>query len=187
MHKALVLLATGFEEIEAVTVIDVLRRSKINVTVAGLGRKKIVGTHEIPIYCDVLMNDIRPNQYDVLCLPGGQPGTNNLKSSKEVLELVRTFAQKGKLIAAICAAPTILKEAGILDGRCVTSYPSEKKVFSQSEYQNKDVVEDDNIITSRGVGTAIDFALTLVKILQGEVSRDQLADRILWTKGNKTR
>jgi 4-methyl-5(b-hydroxyethyl)-thiazole monophosphate biosynthesis len=85
------------------------------------------------------------------------------------------------LIAAICAAPIILEEAGILGGRRVTSYPSEKKVFSQSEYQNKDVVEDDNIITSRGVGTAIDFALTLVKILRGEVHRDQLAERILWT------
>lgn len=187
MDKTLVLLAAGFEEIEAVTVIDILRRSKIDVTVAGLGSKKIIGSHGIAIYCDALINDIRPNEYNVLCLPGGQPGTNNLKSNPVVLNLVRSFNQKGRLIAAICAAPIILEEAGILGGRRLTSYPSEKKVFTQSEYQNKDVVEDDNIITSRGVGTAIDFALTLVKILRGEVHRDQLAERILWTNDNKMR
>jgi 4-methyl-5(b-hydroxyethyl)-thiazole monophosphate biosynthesis len=140
MYKTLVLLAAGFEEIEAVTVIDLLRRSEIDVAVAGLGSKKVIGSHGIPVYCDILINDIRPNEYDVLCLPGGQPG----------------------------------------------SYPSERNIFSQSEYQNKNVVEDNNIITSRGVGTAIDFALTLVKILRGAVHRDQLAERILWIKDDKT-
>jgi 4-methyl-5(b-hydroxyethyl)-thiazole monophosphate biosynthesis len=186
MYKTLVLLAAGFEEIEAVTVIDLLRRSEIDVAVAGLGGKKVIGSHGIPIYCDILINDIRPNEYDVLCLPGGQPGTDNLKSDQKVLDLVQSFNQKGKLIAAICAAPTVLEEAGILEGRRVTSYPSERNVFSQSEYQNKNVVEDNNIITSRGVGTAIDFALTLVKILRGGVYRDQLAEQILWTINDKT-
>ena len=180
MNKVLLYLASGFEEIEAVTIIDLLRRADIDVTVAGLEAGPIKGSHGISILSDVNYNDVNPDTFDYLVLPGGQPGTNNLKKNQKVLESVKEFQKENKLIGAICAAPTVLHEAGILDDKKVTSYPSEKDVFISSKYEVSPVVKDDNIITSRGVGTAIDFALELIGEIKGNDIKEEMAEKILY-------
>ena len=180
INRILVYLASGFEEIEAVTIIDLLRRVGLEVTVAGLQPDQVTGSHGITIVPDVLYVDVDPDDYDCLVLPGGQPGTDNLKVNPQVLQTVKKYYQENKLIAAICAAPTILAEAGILQDKKVTSYPAESDVFKSSDYQELSVVKDGMIVTSRGVGTAIEFALELIKIIKGEAARNQQAARILW-------
>lgn len=180
MNKVLIYLAPGFEEIEAVTIIDLLRRANIDVVVAGLEERYITGSHGIRISTDLYYEDIDPEEYDYLVLPGGQPGTNNLKKNLKVLELIKKFMEDNKLIGAICAAPTVLWEAGILENKRVTSYPSEKIVFSSAVYEESSVVKDGNIITSRGVGTAIEFALDLIGEIKGDSVKKETADNILW-------
>jgi 4-methyl-5(b-hydroxyethyl)-thiazole monophosphate biosynthesis len=180
MGKVLMFLAPGFEEIEAVTIIDLLRRADIEVVAAGLERDSITGSHGITISGDVFYKDIDPDDFEYLIIPGGQPGTNNLKEDEKVLDTVRKFEKENKLIGAICAAPTVLHKAGILENKKVTSYPSEKKVFETSIYKENHVVRDENIITSRGVGTAIEFALELIGIIRGDNIKRETAQRILW-------
>jgi 4-methyl-5(b-hydroxyethyl)-thiazole monophosphate biosynthesis len=180
MDKVLVFLAPGFEEIEAVTVIDLLRRADIDVTVAGLEHGSITGSHGISLLPDDHYESINPDDYKYLVLPGGQPGTNNLKSNPVVLDTVKKFKKENKLVGAICAAPTVLNEANILDNKKVTSYPTEKDSFSSSIYEESSVVKDDNIITSRGVGTAIDFALELISEIKGIEVKQDIAKKILW-------
>ena len=117
--------------------------------------------------------------FDIIILPGG-PGTKNLRDSEEVIDLVKNQNSKGKYIVAICAAPTVLKKAGILTGKSVTSYPSEENVFTNASYFYKNVVVDGNIITSRAVGTALDFAIKLIELLVGKKKADEVAVKILY-------
>ncbi len=180
MSKVLVLLSPGFEEIEAVTVIDILRRAEIDISIVGLEKNIVSGSHDISINCDVFYKDIDIDKFDFLVLPGGQPGTNNMKSNPTVIEWLQKFNQENKKIAAICAAPTVLEKAKVIDNINITSYPSEADKFDVEYYSNKVVVQDKNIITSRGVGTAIDFSLELVNIIKGKEIRDELASKILW-------
>jgi 4-methyl-5(b-hydroxyethyl)-thiazole monophosphate biosynthesis len=180
VNKVLVILAPGFEEIEAITVIDILRRAKIETKVAGLDNELVSGSHNIQIKCDSTLTSTDPQEFSHLVLPGGQPGTNNLKNDKRVLELISNFYTQNKVIAAICAAPTVLQSAGILKGKKVTSYPAEREIFTSSIYLDLKVVNDKNIITSRGVGTAIDFALTLVETILNKEVRTTVAEKILW-------
>jgi len=180
MSKVLVFLAPGFEEIEAITVIDLLRRAEIDVTVAGLEDGLIVGSHDIAVNSDLFIGEINSDDYDMLVLPGGQPGTNNLKANEIVLNTIRHYQKNGKYLAAICAAPTVLAKADVLKNTRVTSYPSEKSVFTFVNYMESDVVRDGNIITSRGVGTAIEFTLELVELLRGVEIKNELAKKILW-------
>ncbi|MFC2088576.1 DJ-1 family glyoxalase III [Calditrichota bacterium] len=180
MSKVLIPLAPGFEEIEAVTIIDLLRRAEIDVTVVGLEKSMVTGSHQISIKCDTYMKDVNINEYDVLILPGGQPGTNNLKDNETIISWIKKFSQNDQLLGAICAAPTVLNAAEILKGKNVTSYPSEKAIFQNSNYLENNVVKYGNVITSRGVGTAIEFALEVVNIIKGKIVRDDLAARILW-------
>jgi 4-methyl-5(b-hydroxyethyl)-thiazole monophosphate biosynthesis len=182
MDKVLIYLAPGFEELEAVTIIDLLRRAGVDVTIAGLEREAVTGSHEITIACDAFYEDVDADDFDYLILPGGQPGTNNLKSDKHILEIVRKFDSDNKIIGAICAAPTVLHEAGILNNVKVTSYPSEKNVFNPSLYEENYVVTDGNIVTSRGVGTAIDFTLDIIGKIKGNEVKIQTAERILWSQ-----
>lgn len=179
MSNAIVILSPGFEEIEAVTVIDLLRRAEIEVLVVGLKEGIISGSHSIPIMTDAFIEDVDPDAYDILILPGGQPGSDNLKKNPIVMEWLKRRSKGGRKIAAICAAPTVLHQAGILKGRSVTSFPTEEGVFIQSNYSEDAVVKDNNIITSRGVGTAIDFALELIAELEGKEKARGIARRIL--------
>ena len=180
MSKVLVLLSPGFEEIEAVTIIDILRRAEIDVTTAGLEKNIVTGSHSISIKCDMYYKNVKIEDFDLLVLPGGQPGTNNMKSNSTVLEWLQKIKVENKKIAAICAAPTVLEKAKIIDTVKVTSYPSEKDKFDSNYYSEDVVVVDKNIITSRGVGTAIDFSLEIVNIIKGKEIRDELASKILW-------
>jgi len=180
MKSALVLLAPGFEEIEAVTIIDILRRASILVTVAGLEYPLVTGSHSIVIQPDVFYKDVDATDFDVLILPGGQPGSTNLKNDPLVLEWVQNRFMAGKALAAICAAPTVFHAAGITNQITVTSYPSEQNVFEAAHYSEQSVVKDHGVITSRGVGTAILFALELVAELAGKETAQTIKDKILW-------
>ena len=163
--KALVILAEGFEEIEAVTPIDLLRRAGISVTVAGLSSITVKGARGIPICADSILDSCKEDAFDALILPGGQPGTTNLASSSTVLEMVRKSAHDGRLIAAICAAPSVLGKAGILQGKKATCYPGIEDALIGAELQDSLVVVDGNLITSRGAGTAIAFSLQIIRYL----------------------
>ncbi len=181
MSTAVVILSPGFEEIEAVTIIDILRRGGIAVTVAGLEKGLITGSHNIPVQPDAYYRDIEKIEFDMLILPGGQPGTENLKKDVHLLKWIEERSRRQRKIAAICAAPTVLQKAGIADGLKITSYPTEKEQFGSSEYLEDDVVKDKNIITSRGVGTAIEFSLTLVSELAGKEKAEEVREKILYS------
>lgn len=180
MPNALILLAPGFEETEAVTIIDLLQRAQVEVDVAGLEKQYVTGSHNITVNPDFYYLDVDAITYDILILPGGQPGTNNLKKDETVLEWIKQRHAAKKKLAAICAAPTVLHAAGITKDVRLTSYPAEKEVFTDSHYLEEPVVIDGHIITSRGVGTAIPFALTLISILINRNEAEEIAERILY-------
>jgi 4-methyl-5(b-hydroxyethyl)-thiazole monophosphate biosynthesis len=173
--RALVPLAEGFEEIEAVTIIDILRRGNIEVTVAGVGSMRPTGSHGISVECDAPLEALRQERYDAIVLPGG-PGTRHLRDSEGLRLLLIQHAKNGALVAAVCAAPTVLEEAGLLKEKRATSHPDSAPEMKNCRYVEEPVVEDGNIITSRGAGTSIAFAAAIVKKLAGEdVARDILA------------
>ena len=168
MKKVLVTLAPGFEEVEAVTVIDVLRRSGARVSIAGTIDGLFEGPRGVKVAPDGYINNMKTDDLDLLVLPGGQPGTDNLKNDPRITALLKKMADKKKLIGAICAAPIILEKNGLLQNRKRTSHPSVKEVLTGNLYLEESVVVDQNIITSRGPGTAMEFALKLVELLFGK-------------------
>ncbi len=167
--SVLVVLAEGFEEIEAITPIDLIRRSGAKVTVAGLGSLTIHGAHGIPVVCDKLFSDCT-EEYDALILPGGGEGSLNLASSFPVLELAIKTSHKG-VVAAICAAPAVvLGKTGLLEGKRVTGFPGTE--FEGLVFQDEKVVTDGNIITAQAAGAAIDFSLAIIaKIFDAETAK----------------
>ena len=178
--KALVLLAEGFEEVEAVTPIDVLRRAGIEVTVASLGAKQVKGAHDIIVVADTTLTEVR-GEFDALVLHGGSPGAANLAGSPEVKQLIQNYFKAGKFIAAICAAPAVvLAPTGILKGKRATCFPGCEKDFGKEVTFVKDsVVIDGNVITSRGLGTAHAFSLAIVGKLLGPQEEKKLGERTL--------
>ncbi len=172
--KVLIPLAQGCEEIEAVTVIDILRRAGVEVVSAGLDAQPVRASRGTVIIPDTTLEVALKHEYGMVVLPGGQPGTNNLKADARILELVQHMAQQGKYVAAICAAPSVLAMAGLLDGKRATSFPGALDAFPQVQQQQAAVVEDGKLITSRGPGTAIDFALILVERLLGKAKRQEV-------------
>ncbi len=165
MSLIIVPMADGFEEIEAVVIIDVLRRADVEVAVAGVGGPVITGSHGIKLICDVRIEECDYSNVDGIALPGGLPGTTNLAESAAVRELILSLNERGKTVAAICAAPTVLGALGLLEGKRATSHPSQASKLEGCVYVEDPVVVDGNIITSRGAGTAIPFAGELVKTL----------------------
>jgi 4-methyl-5(b-hydroxyethyl)-thiazole monophosphate biosynthesis len=182
MPSVLVILSPGFEEIEAITVIDLLRRASIEVTTVGLGDKLITGSHGIPVTADIELSNINHSKYDILILPGGQPGTNNMKSNPTILKWIQERHLKKQLIGAICAAPTVLYTAGVTNNIKLTSHPSVKDTFTDSDYLENNVVVDNHIITSRGVGTAIDFSLVIIVKLINQAIADDIEEKIVYNK-----
>jgi 4-methyl-5(b-hydroxyethyl)-thiazole monophosphate biosynthesis len=174
MKRVLVPLAEGFEELEAVTIIDVLRRAGIDVVVASLGDSPVAGSHGIRIAADTPLGALAEQQFDMIALPGGMPGAEHLKKDARIAELVNRLRGEGKPVAAICAAPMVLAAAGVLDGRRATSYPGFLKDAKQTTVVADAVVSDSGIITSRGPGTALDFALALVAELAGRDVRNEV-------------
>jgi 4-methyl-5(b-hydroxyethyl)-thiazole monophosphate biosynthesis len=178
MPKVLVPLAPGFEEIEAVTIVDVLRRAGIEVTTAGLEPGTVRGAHGITVQPDASLGQLRGLDYDLIALPGGMPGTDNLDRDARLRQMLTEMAQAGKYVTAICAAPRVLAGAGLLEGRAATSYPGALDP-AKVEYRESAVVVDGRVITSRGIGTAMDFALSLVETLAGGERRAELEQRML--------
>ena len=174
MKSVLVLFAEGSEELEAVTVVNILRRAGVSVTLAGLHAGALRGSRGVTILPDSTLDQALAHDYDMVVLPGGQPGTNNLKADARVLKLVQQMAQQGKYVAAICAAPSVLAAAGLLDGKRATSFPGALDAFAQVQQQHAALAEDGKLITSRGPGTAMDFALTLVERLAGASKRAEV-------------
>jgi 4-methyl-5(b-hydroxyethyl)-thiazole monophosphate biosynthesis len=177
--KVLVPLAPGFEEIEAITIIDVLRRAGIEVVTVSLNSIDVKGAHNIPVIADKRIVQIKIDEYDGIVLPGGMPGAKNLKENSQILNFVRKINEKKGLVAAICAAPMVLETAGILENVNATSYPSFKKEVPSCNYKEERVVKDGNIITSRGAGVALEFALEVVEYLEGRDVKEDLIDSML--------
>jgi 4-methyl-5(b-hydroxyethyl)-thiazole monophosphate biosynthesis len=167
--KILVPLANGFEEIEAVNVIDILRRADIEVVTAGLREGLVEGSHKIKMLPDTTLDKIDYRDFDGLVLPGGAPGFVNLGNDERILNMAREMDKAGNVVAAICAAPSVLIKAGVLQGRRATVSPSGKaQVEACAHFSEERVVVDGNLVTSRSPGTALEFALKLVEVLAGK-------------------
>lgn len=178
--KAILILAEGFEEIEAVTVIDVLRRAGVDLKSVGLSGKTVTGSHGLEVRADLVLAEY-DGSADCVILPGGMPGSKHLNQSREVAELIRKMNQQGKLLGAICAAPALaLAPAGVLEGKKATCYPGFESNFSKSiQFSENAVVVDGNIVTSRGPGTALEFALELVQKLVSAAKAEELRKGLL--------
>lgn len=175
-----VLLANGFEEIEALAFVDILRRADINVEMISIDNTKYVtGSHMISVVADRMICDIN-EAADGIVLPGGLPGTYNLRDNSEVQRLLSEYNKSGKIIGAICAAPSVLGELGILKDKNATCYPSFEKKLTGANVLIDKVVVDGNIITSRGAGTAHEFALKFVEILKSKSEADNLRSSMLY-------
>lgn len=172
MKKVLVALAPGFEEIETITVVDILRRAGARVVLAATEKGLIEGSRGVSVLPNTLIDQIDDKDFDLLVLPGGQPGTTNLQNNEKVKAIIQNMYQSRKQIAAICAAPTILHSTGILKNTVVTSHPSVKDQLKNINYSEEHVVIDGNIVTSRSPGTALEFSLKLVEILFGRDRMD---------------
>ena len=181
MKKVSIFLAEGFEEVEALTPADLLRRAGAEVTLVSIGDKKeVAGSHGIIITADRLFVDTDFADADLLILPGGMPGTLNLKACDPLLELLKEHNARGRKLAAICAAPTVLGHAGLLDGKHATCYPGCEEGLTGAICETTPVVTDGTITTSRGVGTAIPFALSLIAQLYGQEKADEIAKSIVY-------
>lgn len=173
--RILVPLAEGFEEIEAVTIVDVLRRAGLEVVVAGLGGTSVRGSHGITVEADTRLADVDAAGFDMLVLPGGMPGTTHLMEDERVLAAVRTLHGAGRHTAAICAAPMVLAAAGVVSGVPVTSHPSVRDRLGDADVRDEPrVVRSGRVLTSQGAGTAMEFALELVAELCGRAKADEL-------------
>ena len=180
MPTVLVPLAEGFEELEAITVVDLLRRADIEVTTAALGSRAVRGSHGISVEADTTLAQLDGVDFDMIVLPGGMPGAKHLGEHEGLRTRLRTMAERGKYTAAICAAPSVLAGAGILEGRRATSFPGflDPGRTPGLTLATDPVVTDGKVITSRGPGTAIDFALELIERLRGRAARDAVEVRL---------
>jgi 4-methyl-5(b-hydroxyethyl)-thiazole monophosphate biosynthesis len=176
MASVLVPLAQGCEELEAVTVVDLLRRAGIDVITAGLDAQPVHASRGVTLLPDMSLDAALQLEFDMIVLPGGLPGADHLRDDPRVIDLLKKMAAADRYTAAICAAPRVLAHAGLLDGKCATSFPGALDVAAVPgiEYQEAPVVTDGKVITSRGPGTAMDFALTLIETLAGKQQRDEV-------------
>ena len=183
MNNIYILLADGFEEIEALTPADVLRRADFNVYLVSTNRDRIVkGSHNIVVECDILLDDVEVSNALMLILPGGMPGTLNLKNNKSVIDVILKFSDRDKWIGAICAAPMILGEMGLLDGKTVTCYPGYEKHLFNAKHIETPAVTDGKLITGRSAGAALDFSFEIVKQLAGQEKANELMSKMVTVK-----
>ena len=181
MKKVSVLLADGFEEIEALTVVDLLRRAKVYVdTVSITDEYTVRGSHGIPVLTEDLFDEVDFSESDMIVLPGGLPGTTNLKEHAGVRKVVKGFYDEGKYVAAICAAPTILARLHITDGRKATCYPGMEDQMGTAQMIPCGAVQDGSVITGRAAGSADEFGLACLRALKGEETARQVASGIVY-------
>ena len=177
MKKAYIFLANGHEEVEALMVVDLLRRAGLTIeTVSITGDKMVTSSHNVTYQADRLFEEVEGDLVDLVVLPGGLPGTTNLLAFEPLMNMVKAHNEAGKLVAAICAAPSVLAELGILDGKKGTSYPGFGTKIEN--FVDAPVVVDGNVITSRGLGAAIDFGLALIELLVDEEKAKTVAAAI---------
>lgn len=176
MPSVLVPLAPGFEDLEATTIVDILRRAGVEVITAGLTPGLVQGSRGMRVQPDVYLDEVLDRDFDMIALPGGLPGSEHLKNDPGVQALLKRLSAEGRITAAICAAPMALAAAGLLDGRRFTGYPGvvDKLDLPGTVYLSDPVVVDGRVVTSRGPGTAMDFALALTELLVGREVRDQV-------------
>lgn len=180
MAKVAIFLATGFEEIEALAVVDLLRRVQVDIDMVSItGEKRAIGSHNIIVETDKIINQLNFSEYDMLILPGGMPGTLNLEANEILMTQVDAFYAQDKLLAAICAAPSIFGHKGMLKGRKACCYPGFEKDLDGAEVSAEPVCMDGKIITSRGMGCAVSFGLKIVEVLLGEAVSKDLAEKII--------
>jgi 4-methyl-5(b-hydroxyethyl)-thiazole monophosphate biosynthesis len=176
MASVLVPLAQGCEELEAITIIDLLRRAEINVTTAALTNEPIKASRGCILVADTTLDEALKQDFDMVVLPGGLPGANHLQNDQRIQQLLKTMAHNKKYTAAICAAPKALASAGLLDGKTATAYPGtlEKLQLNSTKITADAIVTDDLVVTSRGPGTAMDFTLHLIELLVDKTRRDSV-------------
>ena len=183
MARTAMILAPGFEEVEALTAVDLLRRAGLECRMLSLdGSQTVTGSHGITVRADGGFPDSDLGALDGLILPGGMPGTTHLAGSEALLKALRGFSSDGKLTAAICAAPTVLAKAGLLEGKRACCYPSREEELRQAGalVDRAPAIRDGTIVTSRGMGTAVDFGLFLVEYFLGSEKAQALAEAIVW-------
>ena len=186
MKKIAVFLADGFEEVEALTPVDILRRGGYEVVTVSVKDKAgeeallVESSHAIGVMADLCIEDLDFDSLDMILLPGGMPGTKNLEKCKTLIEQIRAFDEQKKYIAAICAAPSILGNMGILAGKKAVSYPSFEEFLSGAEVPQTEVAVDGHIITGRGMGCAIPFALTIVETISNKAKAEELARQVIY-------
>lgn len=181
MKKIAIFFAEGFEEIEALTVVDLCRRAGIDTTMVSVTEKDMVtGSHQIAVKMDAMFEKVEFADLDMLVLPGGMPGTKNLEAHAALMEQVDAFYEAGKLVAAICAAPSIFGHRGYLKGKNACCYPGFEVALEGAEVISDSVAASDNVITSRGMGCAIDFSLKIIEVLCGAEKAEELAKAIIY-------
>ena len=178
MSRALVPLAQGCEELEAITITDLLTRAGIDVTTVGLDDQTVIASRGARLTPDTNIDAVKSDLFDLIVLPGGLPGADYLRDDKRVQALLKHHAENHKLVAAICAAPKALAAAGLLENTPVTCYPGALSDYPQLDVRTTSIEITDKIITSRGPGTAMDFALTLIERLEGKVKRDEIEQQL---------
>jgi len=185
MARVLVILAEGCEELEAVTVIDLLRRAEVEVVTAGLSLGLVRASRGVVLAPDAILDSVLEDSFDMVVLPGGMPGAKHLEEDARVLKLIQDLAAGGQYVAAICAAPRVLAVAGLLEGKRATAYPGflDGGDFPGVSYTGSALEEDGRIITSRGPGTAMDFALHLIALLCGAATRERVEAGLLRPQG----
>lgn len=181
MSKTAIFFATGYEEIEALTVVDILRRAGEDITMVSVTEERTVtSSHGVEVTMDKTLSEVNFDEVDVIVLPGGMPGTKNLEACEALMAQVDAFVAAGKLVAAVCAAPSILGHRGHLKGKKACSFPSMESQLEGAEVKQVPAVEDGNIITGRGMGAAIPFALTILGALQSEEAAEEMAKGIMF-------
>ncbi|RXJ98154.1 DJ-1 family protein [Arcobacter sp. CECT 8989] len=181
MSKIVIPISNGFEEIEAISIIDICRRANIEVVIAGVEALETIGAHNIKVTADCKIEDVKEDDFDLIVLPGGLPNAFTLADNEHVQKLLKEFKASDKYIAAICAAPYALHKAEVLN-KDYTCYPSfEQKIVPENYISNQNVVKDGNVITSRGPATAMEFALKIVKLIKGDETYEELRQGLLLT------
>ena len=178
MKNICILLADGFEEIEALTVSDIMRRANLTCDLVSIGEKQVESSHGVVVQADKIFDE--DMQYDLVVIPGGIPGATNLRDDERVIKFVKRQNKEGKLIGAICAGPIVLGKAGITEGRNMTSYPGYEDELPNCEYSEEAVVVDGNIITSRGPATSMAFSYKLLEKLGYENKVETISSGMLY-------
>lgn len=181
MKTALIFLADGFEECEALCVLDTLRRAKVQVITASIKDRVVYSSHNVPLTADRLLEELTPDNWDVMFLPGGMPGATNLRDDKRVEKFLRYQYDRGKIVSAICASPAVVfGPLGFLENKEATCFPSCNKYYPDFKFSNKGVVVSQNVVTAKSAGWAFDLGLTLIELLFDKDISKSIQDQIYY-------